>query len=111
MTTSTHTVTVEWNDKANQQAGPNVSGADADTLIWPNGREDLFSRMALWSRGIEPPRTFKPGDWVRFKTWDGTWSAAAWQIHHIDNDDIHLHAVPYLVSHPLLFVAEGEVPE
>ena len=111
MTTSTHTVTVEWNDYPNQPTGPNVVGLDADSLTWPSGRVDLFSRLALAARGIEPPRTFKPGDWVRWKMADGTWSISAMQIHHIDQDGIHLHLTPGLVPPPLLFVAEGEVPE
>ena len=79
-TTSTHTVTVEWNDKANQPTGPNVSGFDADSLIWPSGKVELISRLSLESRGIRPPRIFKVGDWVRFQNDGREWSTAAHQI-------------------------------
>ena len=104
--TSTHTVTVEWND--------NVSGLDVNALTWPSGKVDQFSLRALWARGINPPpRTFKAGDWVRFQGDMRKWSTGAYQVTTLGTDGRHrpngLHGAWF--PDQLKFVAEGEVPE
>ena len=103
----THTVTIRWNDKS-PVPGANLSGNFADTLVWPNGREDLFSRMALEARGITPPRIFKVGDWVRVKVF-GEWSSCAYQVGKANEfgEVVLLGSAGVRHTHSLMFVAEG----
>ena len=117
-TTSTHTVTVKWNDNVpglttKPDGSIVVDHGDTESLTWPNGWTDNYSSTSLKLRGITPPRSFKPGDWVRFQNDGREWSTGAYQITTLGTDGRHrlngLHGAWF--PDRLLFVAEGEVPE